>query len=260
MSSVFRIRPRLAALALASLLGVLQPAFAVPGESCGSVDRLTVALGFAQVIFPELKGKEFTVSFAPGNGTFIVGPTQADDVAVRIDDQDNFLWHPPDETADQYYAAQFEEVRRSGIELPLDLRFSFIDIHGPLKPRHLTCEPSEFTSDVGHAQMEKVYAVLNPHPEWSDAEELSAARKLGLRYGPEEKSAILEKLPLKQLAEFYGKLRIKSAEFLINGGGKCVGCSFVYPRWNVYLSGASTPRGLFIVVEPFFGKITHIGE
>jgi hypothetical protein len=242
MVSVFQIPARLAALAFVSLLGLLQPAFAAPGESCGSVDRLIVALRFAQAVFPELKGKEFTVSFAPGNGTFIVSPTQADNVAVRIDNQDNFLWHPPDETPDQYYAAQFEEMRRSGIELPLYLRFSFIDLHGPLKPRHLTCEPAEFTSEVGFTQTEKVSAVLEQHPEWSDAEELSAARKLGLRYGPEEKSAILEKLPVKQLAEFYGKLRIKSAEFLMNAGQKCAGCSFAYPRWNVYVSEVGTPH------------------
>jgi hypothetical protein len=50
MSSVFQIRSRLAALALVSLLSLLQPAFAVPGESCGSVDRLTVALRFVQVM------------------------------------------------------------------------------------------------------------------------------------------------------------------------------------------------------------------
>jgi hypothetical protein len=118
----------------------------------------------------------------------------------------------------------------------------------------------EFTSDVGHTQREKVSAVLKPHPEWSDAEELSAARKLGLRYGPEEKSAILEKLPLQQLAEFYSKLRIKSAEFSMNGGMKCAGCSFVYPRWDVTLSKVGKPGGIDIVVEPFFGKITHIGE
>ena len=67
MSSEFRIRSRLAGLALASVLGLLQPALAVPGESCGSVDRLIVALRFAQAVFPELKGKEFTVSFAPGS-------------------------------------------------------------------------------------------------------------------------------------------------------------------------------------------------
>src|ERR1700722_11726820 len=45
-----------AAFALAFLSGLLQPAFAVPGGNCGAVDRLTVALRFAQVLFPELKG------------------------------------------------------------------------------------------------------------------------------------------------------------------------------------------------------------
>jgi hypothetical protein len=65
---------------------------------------------------------------------------------------------------------------------------------------------------------------------------------------------------LKKPAQFYGPLRVKSAEFKMNGGGKCPGCSFADTRWYITLSGPSATRGLLILVEPFFGRVTSISE
>jgi len=62
-TSIFQIRFVRAAFALAFLSGLLQPAFAVPGGNCGAVDRLTVALRFAQVLFPELKARSLASLF-----------------------------------------------------------------------------------------------------------------------------------------------------------------------------------------------------
>ncbi|MGH9529381.1 MAG: hypothetical protein ACRD2S_05610 [Terriglobales bacterium] len=62
------------------------------------------------------------------------------------------------------------------------------------------------TRELHFITLEKVWSAIDPHPEWSDEEELKVARKLGLRYGPQDKAAILRKLPLKELARFYGPL------------------------------------------------------
>jgi hypothetical protein len=249
-----QIRSLLAAVALVSLPGLLQAAFGVPVSGCGSVDRVIVALRFVQALFPELKGKEFSVSFSPGHGTFVSGPTDADNLTIRFD---KHIWHPPGEPDVALSSASASD----GIELPFYLYFSFIDVRsGSAEHRQLACRPLEFTSTAGHTQMEKTWSAIDPHPEWSDEEELSVARKLGLRYGPEEKSAILQKLPLKELAKFYGQLRIKHVEFSMNAGGKCKGCSFADARWYITLSRVGSPRGLLLVVEPFFGKITSISE
>jgi len=237
------------------LSGLLQPVFAVPGSSCGSVDRLTVALRFAEALYPELKGNEFSISLSAGSGTFIDSATEADGLQIRFDKP---IWHPPGRTNEQSDALQAATLAIRGIELPLHLYFSFIDIHGPVAPRHLTCQPFQFKSDAGFKQMVKVFAVLNAHPEWSDEEELTAARKLGLRYGPEDKSAILQMFPFKELAEFYGKLRIKDVKFSMNAGQKCTGCSFAAPSWE--LSVSDDTGGSLIMVEPFFGKITSISK
>jgi hypothetical protein len=254
-TSIFQIRFVRAAFALAFLSGLLQPAFAVPGGNCGAVDRLTVALRFAQVLFPELKGKEFSVTLSSGNGDFVSGPTDTSDFSVRFDKP---MWHPTVNGKLQPDTEQSPATLGDGVDLPFDLYFDFIRAN--VAARKLECHPLEFTSKAGYEQMEKVRSAIDPHPEWSDEEELRVARKLGLRFGPEDKSATLKKLPLNELAKLYGPLRIYSARFSMNGGSKCTGCSFVYPRWDITLSGIGAPRGLLIVVEPFFGRITSISD
>jgi hypothetical protein len=255
LKSIFRIHFLQAALALVSLPGFLQSAFAVPRGNCGAADRLTVALRLAQVLFPEMKGKEFSVTLSSGSGDFVSGPIDTSDFSIRFDKP---IWHPTVNGKSQPDTEQSRATLGRGVDLPFDLYFDFIRAN--VNERELECHPLHFTSEAGHQQMEKVRRAIDPHPEWSDEEEVRVARKLGLRFGPEDKSAVLEKIPLKDLAKLYGPLRIYSARFSMNGGSKCTGCSFVYPRWDITLSGIGAPRGLLMVVEPFFGRITSISD
>jgi hypothetical protein len=252
-----RCRALLVALVLLPLSGSPQHAIAATDESCGSVDRLAIALRIAQVLFPELKGNELSISVAQSHYPSVSSPTEADDVRITLDDKD--LWHPPDEAANQYYATQDKAIESNGIDLPLDLEFSFIDIHGPLKPRHLTCQPLNFTSNAGHKNMEEVRSAIDPHPEWSDEQELAVARKLGLRYGPEDKDAVLRLIPLKELSQFYGPLKVTSAEFSINVGRKCTSCAFVLPGWDINVSRGKRVS-MRITIEPFYGRITALSS
>jgi hypothetical protein len=52
----------------------------------------------------------------------------------------------------------------------------------------LACHPVEFRSGLGKKQMRDVSNAIEPRPEWSDAQELEQAQKLGLHYGPEDRS------------------------------------------------------------------------
>jgi len=227
-SPFHRVRLLIDVLALTAALLVANAAFCA--DNCGSLERLTVALRFAQAVYPELKEKEFGVSFSPGNGTFVDFPTEVDYFMIRVGRP---IWSPPGEMVDQYYAADLRAVRSSGIELPLNLSFGFVKAGPSSKQRQLACRPLKFSSDAGYKQMKTVSSTIDPHPEWSDEEELSVARNLGLRYGPEDKDALLRVLPLKELSKFYGTLRIKSARFSMNLGTKCAGCSFVGPSWTL---------------------------
>jgi hypothetical protein len=255
LSSSYRVRLLTGVLALT--LALLVPNAAFCADNCGSLERLTVALRFAQAVYPELQEKEFGLSFSPGNGTFVDFPTEVDYFMIRVGEP---IWVPPGETVDQYYASDLRATRSRGIELPLNLSFDFIKTSPSVKQRQLACRPLKFSSDAGYKQKEKARMVIEAHREWTDAEELEAARKLGLRYGPQDKAALLRLIPLKELGRFYGPLRIKSARFSMNGGEKCAGCSFVDPSWEITVSKSGDTRGLLIIVEPFFGKITSIAE
>jgi len=246
---------RLLLVALLSLTGFLPQRLAAADESCGSVDRFAVAFRFAEVIFSELKEKELDVALSEGMGGFFVGASEADGFQMRFDRPS---WHAPGETNEKSDALLIATMEKGGVKLPLYLYFSFIKSHPPTLPRRLACRPVNFTSDAGHEQMRDVANAIEPHPEWSDARELEEARKLGLRYGPEDKEAVLRLIPLKELSRFYSPLKIKSAEFSMNEGQKCAGCSFVLPWWEVKISAPHGVRWLSIIIEPFFGRITNL--
>ena len=209
---------------------------------------------FAGAVFPELKNKELNISLSHGTGGFVESASEIDDLQLRFDKP---TWHPPGETNEKSDALLVETMKRGGIGLPFDLHFSFIEINPAKIPRRLACRPVNFTSDAGHEQMRRVQEALDPHPDWSDAQELEEARRLGLHYGPKDKDAVLRLIPLRGLSQFFGPLKIKKAEFSMNAGGKCSGCSFAYPTWDITLSGASA-HGISIMVEPFFGRITSL--
>lgn len=220
------------------------------------MDRFAVALHFAEAIFPELKDKELNISLSHGTGGFIHSASEMDDLQLLVETP---TWHPPGETNEKLDAVLNETMEKGGVRLPFYFYLSFIELHPPTLPRRLACHPVEFRSDAAGKQMRDLSNAIEPHPDWSDAQELEQARKLGLRYGPEDKDTVLRVVPLKELRQFYGPLKIKSAQFFMNGGQKCAGCSFVYPRWVVSLSGGVT-HGLSITIEPFFGRITDLSS
>lgn len=248
-------RSLLAVFAMPVLL-LLQPLTASAGN-CGSADRTMVALHFAEVIFPELKGKEFDIGLSAGMGSIFVGPSEADGFHLVLDKP---TWHPPGETNEKSDATLTEALEKVGIDLPFYLYFSFIEMRQPVLPRRLACRPVELRTDTIEPYMLRAQKAIDPHPDWTDAQELEEARKLGLRYGPEDKEAVLRLIPLKELSKFYGPLKITNAEFFMNGGQKCTSCSFVLPRWEVKVSAPRAVRWLSITVEPFFGRITNLSS
>jgi hypothetical protein len=48
-----------------------------------------------------------------------------------------------------------------------------------------------------------------------DEQDLEAARKLGMRFGPEKKADLLRILPVKELSSVYGPLQITEASFTV---------------------------------------------
>jgi hypothetical protein len=164
---------RLLLAVLLSLTGLLPQRLAAANESCGSVDRFVVALHFAEVIFPELKEKELNISLSHGRGGFIDSASEMDDLQLGFDKP---TWHAPGETNEKSDALLVATMEKGGVKLPLYLFFGFVESNPPtLHPRRLACHPVEFTSDAGEKQTRDIAKAIEPHPEWSDAQELEEA-------------------------------------------------------------------------------------
>ena len=123
----------------------------------------------------------------------------------------------------------------------------------------MTCQPREFSNAAGSKQLHAAWDVINAHPEWTDEQDLDAARKLGMRFGPEKKAELLRMLPLKQLSEIYGQLQITEANFR-TASLKEPGASFADLHWQIRAKRSGSGKALAIMIEPFHGRIVSISE
>jgi hypothetical protein len=262
MIMFFAISTRVRSLctALPLVVIILLPNVAIGADKCGSLDRLMIALRFTRTLYPEVKGREFDFSFSAGHGSPLNTPTDAADIGIAIDRP---TWHPPEKTSGQPDVTPQSPLTQNGdIELPMYLDFNFIVTGTGTAERQLVCRPLVFINNKMSKQMGEARTVLNAHPEWTDAEELKDATKLGMRFGPDKKAAVLKIIPWKELSTFYGPLQILDARFSINGPfdhSEKIG-AFTDLRWYIYAKRVGTSRELQITIDSFTGKIDSIGE
>jgi hypothetical protein len=211
------------------------------------------AVRLSELFYPDLHGREFSLQFSEGNG----GPSSsAADVRSLVIRLDSPQWHPPQgKPASTPGASQEGAFRPADRQLPIYLHFDFVDYAAA--DRHLLCWPSQFRNDTTTEEMSRTRSLINSHPEWTDEQDLQAAKTQGMRFGPEKKNLVLDRIPLKALGEFYGGLKIKNASFRI-GGDKCQGCSFADLHWQIELEKVATPGSVLISIEPFRGEIDGV--
>jgi hypothetical protein len=88
------------------------------------------------------------------------------------------------------------------------------------KDGHLSSFASEGPA-VGNPQdYSNVKQLVESHPEWTDAQDVSALIKAGAEYGPEEKSKFLNTVPIERLEKLFGKVNIVSSEFVVATGSE----------------------------------------
>jgi hypothetical protein len=85
---------------------------------------------------------------------------------------------------------------------------------------------------VGSKEIHEAAELINAHPEWTDAQDVEAATKLGMRFGPDKNADLLRMLPLKGLSSICGPLQITEANFII-AGLKEPGSSFADLHWFI---------------------------
>lgn len=258
----FRFPLVFAVIALSCILALSSTARST--DKCGSLDRVIIAIRLTQTLYPELKGKEFSLQFSEGTGGPLSGPADVRSFHITIDRPQ---WHPPANEASR----RESQSSQDNIESPLYFNFSFIDYDsvqanvgkdlGKDLGRDLVCRPLQFLNESGRDQMKEARADINAHPEWTDAQDVEAAKQHGLRFGPDKKAMVLRSIPLGKLSEFYGPLHIKNARFSVAGNSiKEPHSSFADLRWYIDAEEVGTPRALQITVESFGGRIDGISE
>lgn len=249
-----RVRLHVVALVLTC---ILQASLASGASVCGSLDRVIVAVRLAQTLYPEVKGREFSVAFSEGTGGPASGPADARSLAIKLDAPQ---WHPPERRdGESKVTRQSPPVQHGAIPLPLYLSFNFIDFDSV--GRDIVCRPVGFINHSSNKLMEETQTIINAHAEWTDKEALETAKQHGLRFAPPDKAAVLRRVPLSKLSTFYGPLRVTKIRFETYGNpDKTVNSSFTDLRWYIDADEIGTGRTLAVVVEPFGGKIVSIGE
>ena len=82
-------------------------------------------------------------------------------------------------------------------------------------------------------------------------EALAAAKRNGLRFGPEQREKLLAFLPLKALSAVYGPLQIKKAKLRITTEHeKDAKFDFAIFNWELTANEIGTRRRLYISVDP----------
>ena len=245
---------------------MLLASFAMPSsvawgaDTCGSLDRVIIAIRLARVLYPELSGQEFSLQFSEGTG----GPTSsAADVRSFLIAVDKPQWHPPG-TVDTKDGLRRDvaAVESGHLPMPLFLQFSFTEPATLDSKYLLSCRPIQFLNENGGGdQMNAARAAINEHPEWSDARDVEEAQAHGMHFGPGKKAAILRRISLQKLSEFYGPLRVKTIEFSVASDRvKEPHTTFADLRWYVIAEEVGTSRALQITVESFGAEIDGISE
>jgi hypothetical protein len=198
----------------------------------------------AEAIYPETKNLEFDVSLGNGYSGPPACPTDARAVMITVAKDSWLVFGKPNPETEQYFGGK-------GLELPFHLRFDFINYSAHLPE----CLP-DFRNDHPSDERQQTEQLMQSHPEWTAEEALTAARKAGLRFGPTDDRKLLRQLPLKELGEVYGRLRIQHIEFgLMREHEKDAEWWFTDLQWDISAKVAGTNRTLQITVDPFTGRI-----
>lgn len=110
-----------------------------------------------------------------------------------------------------------------------------------------------------YPKSDRMRSMVDAHQNWSDEQISSALKRAGAKFGPDEREALLEVIPLKALEPFIGTFHVDSAEFRLRHQQKPESLAELY--W-VVLGHSEMADGRQIrwqlLFEPFDGKLTRV--
>jgi hypothetical protein len=221
--------------------------------------RLTNSFRVLQAMYPEFKEHDLSIGLSYGMKDFPIDTRASFYISIQ----------PPLQFPNP--SAEGRSTKPSGEEnlgannplltLPLLVEFGF---HAVNAPEYMRCLPQYVVSNTKnfYDYEEPLRKLLQQHGEWSDERALVEARKAGIRYATGDEQALLKILPLKELGDIYGPLRVSRMQFTLwqtrDEWSKDEGIPIM--SWMIEAKELGTTRLLNICVEPFFGRIIAFSE
>jgi hypothetical protein len=98
--------------------------------------------------------------------------------------------------------------------------------------------------------------IVDSHPQWTDKQVIDQLKAAGARFGPDDKEALLNQLPIERLTPFLGRLRITTAEFHVRHEQDDTPLPLL--SWDVEIEGVTSSAehfSYYMVLEPFNGRV-----
>lgn len=213
-----------------------------------TADAVRLASGLMAVVFPEWHATPQQLTFSVHTGLYGVG-----DLTFQVLDGHE------DPAAIAPLTLRREDLNQTHVRALQESTF----LAGQMTFR--SAQEIEMVHWSGRAVMERERNVLrdriNAHPEWSDAEVAACVRGAGVKFGPDDREALLAHFNRLNLTPFFGKVakgRIRQAFFHLRerdqldaGAG-----DFARAEWSIVLDGG--PDSMALSIEPFQGHIVLV--
>jgi hypothetical protein len=236
---------------LLTALGI-PTAFAQQDPAVSQETVLTYVHDFLQVFYPELLSKEHTLKLCVNH--------PADDSWREITGVYFTVTH---ERAPDYGVPRFSNGQRipedrpdpNTILLAGSIWLPLLEHRNRIQEMHTSAEGAV------NLKFANFRSLVQSHPEWTDAEAVIELKKEGARFGPNDKEAFVQALPMRAADRFLGSLKIMSVEFkhlADNSDGNFALTAF---DWAVRCEAKSADGTTVVYVfgfEPFEGKLTSL--
>jgi len=228
-------------VALAAML------FAVPAFSqhtfSNQFTELRVAQRFLRMLYPELKDEKYIMTII-ASSPFDSDLSFLSTFGVSVGPTERMLRSTPDaELKSNRYWEKSEVLRAS---------FQFRKSSESIDNVYIEFIPL-------NAKSKLLLDQVNSHQKWSDQQVAASMKKAGAKFGPNDRDALLKKVPTEALEPFIGQFRIESSEFHLRHEQSPRSLAELY--WEV--DGESELQSgqkahWTLILEPFTARLTSL--
>lgn len=213
-----------------------------------TADAVRLASGLMAVVFPEWRASPQQLTFSAQTGLYGVG-----ELTFRVLDGHE------DPAAMAALTLRREDLNQTRVRALDESTF----LSGYMTFR--SAQKVEMVHWFGRAVMERERNALrdriNAHPEWSDAEVAACVREAGVKFGPDDRAALLAHFNRLDLTPFFGKVakgRIRQAYFQLREKDQLDAGTGDSARaeWNIILDAG--PDSMALTIEPFQGHVVIV--